>query len=263
MVEVTRNTAPEADDIDPALVEAMRSRVVKRKPQDYGKRKAGPGRPKGYPKTGGKKAGTPNLMSPEFRVWLLERAKPFELLASVCAGEEIEDKDGRRKPTMQERMRAAETISRKLLPDLRATELTGAEGGPVAVQGVVNGLPDGNAELVRRVMFMLTKSFHEMDSRADTPEPVNQPPQMVLPTPKAVASDLPQDTDAQGGGASRPTFQPGDTKQIGRTTISFAERLPGDRERWAIRDETGKLVGAAFGQEDAEFKARAISEEMK
>ena len=52
------------------LVEAMQARVVRRRQQDYGKRKAGPGRPKGSPKTGGRSAGMPNLFSPEFRNYL-------------------------------------------------------------------------------------------------------------------------------------------------------------------------------------------------
>jgi hypothetical protein len=104
----------EDDDVDPALVEAMRERVVVPKPMPYGNRKAGPGRPKGLPKTGGRKAGTPNLMTPEYREHIAKRGKPIELLCDISAGREIDDGGKKRKPTLAERTRAAETLSRKL-----------------------------------------------------------------------------------------------------------------------------------------------------
>ena len=46
-------------------------------------------------------------------------------------------------PTMDQRLRAAEILSRKVLPDLKATELTGKDGGPVALTllDFLKGLP--------------------------------------------------------------------------------------------------------------------------
>jgi len=261
MAETAPHTAPEVDDIDPALVEAMKARVVRRKPQDYGNRKAGPGRPKGSSKVpgSGKKAGTPNLMSPEFRQWLMARAKPFELLAAICAGEEIEDKDGKRKPTMSERLRAAETISRKLLPDLRATELTGKDGEAL----IPDDAPVTDFELARKAAFLLAKVNHELVEREEAERAAHRQPSPATPlcapepTSVPVAASAPLEPQPEPEAAR----QPGETHQVGELSITFAEALPGDREHWAIRDQNGRLVGTAFGREAAERKAKTIGEE--
>lgn len=232
-------TPPASDDIDPALVEAMRERVVVRKSQDYGNRKAGPGRPKGSgkPPGSGKKAGSPNVMTPEFRTWLADRAKPFEVLAAICAGEEIEDGGIKRKPTVSERMRAAETLARKLLPDLAATTITGANGGPVDIaSSSVSPL-----ELAHRIAFALAKGIDaqetERAARAARPAHVLQ-----VPTPIIDVEPV----------------RPPEPQTVGDYEISFAEALPGDRERWAIRDGAGRLVGTAFGREAAALKAKGL-----
>lgn len=232
-------TPPASDDIDPALVEAMRERVVVRKSQDYGNRKAGPGRPKGSgkPAGSGKKAGSPNVLTPEFRTWLADRAKPFEVLAAICAGEEIEDGGIKRKPTVSERMRAAETLARKLLPDLAATTITGANGGPVDITaGSVTPF-----DLARRIAFALAQGIEAKEAEhAARPAHVLQ-----VPTPIIDAAPL----------------RPPEPQMVGDYEISFAESLPGDRERWAIRDGAGRLVGTAFGREAAALKARNLESE--
>lgn len=260
MSETDPNTASEANDIDPALVEAMRARVVKRKPQDYSKRKAGPGRPKGHPKTGGKKAGTPNLMSPEFREWLMERARPFELLASICAGEEIEDKDGKRKPTMQERMRAAETITRKLLPDLAATALTGKDGGPIESVHRT-GLPDERQETAR-VLGFLFREWQERikDAEADMPValPAKPAPAQVTYSQPSVIAALPAPSEAPPEEPAGP--QVGHVEQVGGMTIQLVQKFPDGREWWSIRDAAGKMAGSVFGRDQAEAKAKQMSE---
>lgn len=239
-----------AEDIDPALVDAMRARVVKRKPQDYSKRKAGPGRPKGHPKTGGKKAGTPNLMSPEFRGWLMERARPFELLASICAGEEIEDKDGKRKPTMQERMRAAETITRKLLPDLAATALTGRDGGPIAIDRT-SGLPE-DIESARQIAFILARSDVQLAPLLDEGE--QRPLRDVTKSQLVPCVELPPSVVEPA-----PDEQL-DVIQIGGMTAVLHQRFPDGREWWSIRDPGGKVVGSVFGRKQAETKAKELNE---
>ncbi len=45
---------------------------------------------------------------------------------------------------MDQRLRAAEILARKVTPDLKATELTGKDGGPVAVTllDFLRGLPE-------------------------------------------------------------------------------------------------------------------------
>ena len=159
---------PEDEQPDPALVEAMRERVVKRQQQDYGKRKAGPGRPKGSGKVpgSGRRAGSPNVWSPEFREHLNAKAKPFELLADICAGKEIDDGGTKRKPTMPERMRAAETLTRKILPDLSASAVNHTASPPdPALQ--VPGALSPELELARRIAFMLAQAQHRVNQQAE------------------------------------------------------------------------------------------------
>jgi hypothetical protein len=225
----------------------MEARVVTRKPQDYGKRKAGPGRPKGStkPAGSGKKAGNPNLMTPEFRQWLHDRARPFELLADICTGTAIYDGDTKRKPTVAERMRAAETLARKLLPDLAATAITGNAGGPVLIGA---SAPASRIEVARQVAFLLSSALHEMP---EDPLPATAGEGAADPTA------WPQHIDM------KPAPPPPEPKQIGELVVGFAESLPGDRERWAIRDGAGRLVGSAIGREVAEQKARNMNGETE
>lgn len=159
----------EDDDVDPALVEAMRERVVVPKPMPYGNRKAGPGRPKGLPKTGGRKAGTPNLMTPEYREHIAKRGKPIELLCDISAGRDIDDGGKKRKPTLAERTRAAETLSRKLLPDLSAAQIE-------ALVQDEDKEPMSDREVAMRIAFLLAKGVHDMEQTVEgcaLPAPVS------------------------------------------------------------------------------------------
>ena len=147
------------EDPDPGLVELMRARVVRKKSTAPKNPTPGPGKPKGYPKPpgSGKKAGYPNLMSPEFRRWLAEKARPFELLAAVCAGREVDDGGVKRRPTLAERMRAAEMLTRKILPDLQATK---AEISTTArLEDEPLGISD--IEIARRIAFFLRSGIEE------------------------------------------------------------------------------------------------------
>ena len=91
-----------------------------------------PGRPKGTPKTGGRQKGTPNRSTVQTRDRIQELADPIAFLADVMAGKRLvaAGEPGDMKttwcwPTLAQRVQAGETLLRKLLPDLKATELTG------------------------------------------------------------------------------------------------------------------------------------------
>ena len=110
-----------------------------------------PGRPKGYPRTGGRAKGTPNRKNQVTRDYVIREGAPLQFLCSVVRGKRFtaaaEPGDRKRThvfPSMDQRLRAAEILSRKVLPDLRATELTGKDGGPVALTllDFLKGLPD-------------------------------------------------------------------------------------------------------------------------
>jgi hypothetical protein len=96
------------------------------------------GRPKGLSKTGGRQKGVKNWTSDEMRNVLLEKSDAIEVLSDVCAGKQLlvsgpTGKEMWRRPTLPERLQAAQTILRKILPDLAATELKGEENSPIQI----------------------------------------------------------------------------------------------------------------------------------
>lgn len=238
----TINAAEHRDDApDPELVAIMQERVIRRRASGPKNPTPGPGRPKGSPKVpgSGRKAGTPNLMSPEFRAWLAKRAKPFELLAKVCRGDEIEDGGVKRRPTLPERMRAAETLTRKIVPDLQASkvEASGPDGAPLMA-----GRELSDVEVARGLAWLLVSPLREdsaLSGRvgAAAPEP---------------AAEMPPANPAP------PALPVGHEEQAGSYTLRLVDRLPDGRERWVANDEKGRLATASFGR--AALLARLVED---
>ena len=109
-----------------------------------------PGRPKGYPRTGGRAKGTPNKKNMITRDFAIKQGQPLQFLCSVVRGKRFTaaaEPGGNKRihvfPSMDQRLRAAEILSRKVLPDLKSQELTGKDGGPVALTllDFLKGLP--------------------------------------------------------------------------------------------------------------------------
>lgn len=93
------------------------------------------GRPMGLPKTGGRKKGTKNWTNSEIRDALLGKSGAIDVLADIVAGRQIYagqsgsvGKAGWRYPTLQQRLQALQILLAKVLPDLKATEISGPEG---------------------------------------------------------------------------------------------------------------------------------------
>ncbi len=109
-----------------------------------------PGRPKGLPRTGGRAKGTPNRKNLVTRDYVIKEGAPLAFLCSVVRGKRftaaVAPGDSKRAhvfPSLDQRLRAAEILSRKVLPDLKSQELTGKDGGPMAVTllDFLKGLP--------------------------------------------------------------------------------------------------------------------------
>jgi hypothetical protein len=90
-----------------------------------------PGRPKGYPRTGGRQKGTPNGITRDLRDLIVTRGAPIQLLCDVANGRRIRvgplAGPGEAKfayPTLQQRIQAAQYLTDKLLPTLKAAEIT-------------------------------------------------------------------------------------------------------------------------------------------
>ncbi len=105
------------------------------------KDKCGPGRPKGHPKTGGRRKGTPNRT----RVQTLERIEsecdPIDYLCRLARGLQFEaaaEAGGTVKvkmyPTLDQRTDAAKILARKVLPDQKSIEHAGPLGERLSVR---------------------------------------------------------------------------------------------------------------------------------
>lgn len=103
--------------------------------------KRGRGRPKGYPKTGGRKKGTPNQTRAELEKLFAVNSKGLaRFLFDVTLGRlvKVPDPSAPKKIVKQIcapelRVAAAKVLLAKGWPDLKAVEVTGGGGAPLSV----------------------------------------------------------------------------------------------------------------------------------
>ena len=100
-----------------------------------------PGRPKGTPKTGGRQKGTKNRDRLATVARIQSLADPIKFLCDVCRGVRMQAglEPGAPKrewlyPTSDQRISAAQTLARKVLPDMKSVEHAGPLGEPLSVR---------------------------------------------------------------------------------------------------------------------------------
>ena len=101
-----------------------------------------PGRPKGYPRSGGRAKGTPNKASQLGRDFIIKRGAPIEKLCKIARGEKIQaaaDTASATKrtaiyPTVDQQLAAARILAGKIVPDMKSVELAGPMGEPLSVR---------------------------------------------------------------------------------------------------------------------------------
>ena len=100
-----------------------------------------PGRPKGYPKSGGRKPGTPNHDRTATVERIMKLADPIKFLCDVSRGVRMSAAlapgDAKKTwwvPTGDQRISAAVCLARKVLPDMKAVEVSGPVGEPMVVR---------------------------------------------------------------------------------------------------------------------------------
>ena len=105
-----------------------------------------PGRPKGLPRTGGREPGTPNKKNQVTRDYIIKEGAPIAFLCSVAKGKRIqaalEPGDERGTwvaPTLDQRIHAASILAKKIVPDVKAIEHTGEDGGNLLIRIVQFG----------------------------------------------------------------------------------------------------------------------------
>lgn len=204
------------------------------------------GRPKGYPKTGGRPKGAKNRLPEEFRRFIDQRGRPLELLSAIARGNKVVAADPanptekiRIYPSLAERTTAARALLDRLLPSLKATEISGAGGGPVEYTGP--RLEDEGAETVRRFMF-LAERVRRADARDKRTQTVEG---QAEPTAEPPAEPLPEPQPEPGP----PPIPVGHEEQLGAHTLRLAERLADGRERWTASNGDGRTVAVGFSRD--------------
>ena len=99
------------------------------------------GRPKGYPKSGGRARGTPNRSSQVDRNFIVRAGAPIDFLCKVVKGTgfSVAAQPGdtvraKAYPTMDQRLAAARILAGKIVPDLKAIEHVGEDGGELVIR---------------------------------------------------------------------------------------------------------------------------------
>jgi hypothetical protein len=134
--------------------------------------KAATGRPKGYPKTGGRRKGADSAIGKEGREWLAKNSKALDVLARVASGKavRIAGPTGKKLwhyPDWEDRKWAVEQILPRLVPALSAAEFSGPDGGPLTTESL----------LPMEMMQRLGALFSAFQQRQDKPasEPATKP----------------------------------------------------------------------------------------
>jgi hypothetical protein len=212
-----------------------------------------PGRGKGCekPAGSGRKKGTKNLLNHDMKQEILVRGRPLEVLCTVAAGRRMKAADPSDPsktvwtyPTATERVAAARTLLGKILPDVKATELTGKDGDPLFPTPEVTPM-----EIGRRVAYLLANG----DPGA-APEPRRAAPDDIAaqdfraattraaahPAPAVPAKPAPPPLEAAP--PEPGTRQRGMQYELPGATLHFDGYAPdGLTERWHVLDRTGLI----------------------
>ncbi len=101
------------------------------------------GRPRGLGRVpgSGRRKGTPNRDTAATRAFIQKEADPIAFLCRVARGLQLEaaltpgdEKRTKLFPTLEQRVNAALALARKVLPDMKAIEMTGEAGAPISVR---------------------------------------------------------------------------------------------------------------------------------
>ena len=154
------------------------------------------GRPKGYPKTGGRQKGADTAIGKEGRQWLAKNSKALDVLARVASGKpvRIAGPTGKKLwhyPSWSDQKWACELLLPRLVPTLTAAEISGPDGAPIQTEAL---LP---LEQMQRLGHLF--AAHQAQQPAAPPgEPA---PPVIDVEAETIAA--PEDREG-GGGATQP-----------------------------------------------------------
>lgn len=109
------------------------------------------GRPKGLPKTGGRRPGVPNKLTQDQRLRIAKTADPIGFLTKVVKG-----KVRGMEVTPEMRVAAAVKLLERIIPPARPAE-GDTDGGKIPI-GHLDSSTTGAVDLGRRLAFVLTQA---------------------------------------------------------------------------------------------------------
>ena len=148
------------------------------------------GRPRGLGKVpgSGRKPGQVNKITKDIKEIIMKRGKPLELLCDVVRGKKIrvgpQAGPGEPEfvyPSLADRLIAARTLLGKIAPDMKATEITGVDGGPIETTVTEGGL-NPLAELARRLSFVMASGDADAGVTVET-QPIAPPQAETIEQP--------------------------------------------------------------------------------
>ena len=106
------------------------------------KPKRPPGRPKGYPRSGGRAKGTPNKSTMIGRDFIVKKGAPIEKLCKIASGEKVmaaaDSASAAQRngvyPTLDQQLAAARILAGKIVPDMKSVDLSSDGGSPFVFQ---------------------------------------------------------------------------------------------------------------------------------
>jgi hypothetical protein len=230
-----------------------------------------PGRPPGLAKTGGRRKRDVSQEALDARI---RESGSIELLIDVvegrkvfCASPEAGHKDMWVRGTLAQRIRCAETLAAKYVPDRRATEVTGKAGAPLIPAPQLS-----THETAKAMLDLLRESGLRERVAGGTPNiQTFSHPQLLAgvidhkqhlePAP----SELERAPAAAELTAPAAAVEPKREYQVGETEvfdngayIQLVEIAGSNARKWDIRDELNAPYGYSSDRQAAVTRARAI-----
>jgi len=235
-----------------------------------------PGRAPGLGKVAGsgRKKGVPNKITTDVKETILKRGRPLELLCDVARGIKIRvgAQAGPEKtfvyPNLPDRIRAAETLLSKIVPSMKASEISGPEGVPL-----IPDAPTQNSRQTARAIVALLSGAAVAPAR-QSDENTNSDTLAASPSPAVSQQEAAGGSESSLPASSAISNFPGIGKispEIGEhhpvgNTGAFVElvTIAGDgRQRWGIFSGLGEKWATASSKEAALEKCRELVEARK
>lgn len=154
-----------------------------------------PGRPKGYPRTGGRRRGTPNKLTGDVKQYILREGRVLERLFKIARGQKVRASrpDGAAAtivPPLDAQIRALIALLDRAVPSLKSQEISGKDGEPLIPPSPATVIETG-----RRICFILNAAtraaasgtaqagagIHQLDGGAATGEPAQNAAKSLTP----------------------------------------------------------------------------------